>query len=424
MPEQTIDDWNRFFREASKKSDLLAEKYPRIPKETLEAMEAIDPAGGKSLEWMARQLNSNTIRWPEDSNRLKQALDSFWQIKKSPRTLAQYSANPDLSTYTMQTLEVLDDQVRGVLEKPESLTSIPEGTNKVYDDGDISVIQAATPEAACDLARGTKWCTSDPKMAEDYIKNKGGLYIWFKSGKKFAQSSGEGILLDLRDREVPAGRHLTGIYYKIHRTIPSGITEEFPEAEPVIAQNAGASFMYAQKAIKGKWPPGEKILASHAHFALQYARQVLEAPFPEGEPGIANDSMKAFYYAKDAVKGRWPPGERALLADTTWGTEYSARVLKRRWPELEAALLKEGGRLVPYAAKTIKGRWPEAEPIILKSPTLAKYYARDVIKGRWPEAEPLIFSNSVIAKDYVGFLKFIGIPDPREQAAVDKAFAT
>jgi len=397
MPEQTIDDWDQFFREASPKSDLLAEKYPRIPKETLEAMESIDPAKGKSLEWMARQLNSNTIRWPEDSNRLKQALVSFWQIKKSPRKLAQYSANPDLSTYTMQTLETLDDQVRGVIEKPESLTEIPQDTQKIYDDGDISVIKVNTIEAACDLARGTKWCTSDPLEAEDYIKNKGGLYIWFKSGKKFAQSSGR-TFLGLRDESLEVDAKLGGIFYKLFKKVPDGISERIPEYEAGLIEDPWEALTYVRKLSIGRLPAAEATILTEPYAALDYARFVIKERWPEAEPIILTEPDTAYYYVDHVIEDRWPEAEPIILKDAL------------------TALL--------YAKDMMKKRWPEAEPIILKSSYGATMYAQYVIKGRWPEAEPKIFSEPEVAEGYVEFLKELGIPDPREKAVVNKAFTT
>ena len=150
-------------------------------------MEQADPAKGKSLEWMVRQLNNSLIRWPEDRPRLVTALTSFYKIKRSPTLLKQYSASSDLNHYTIHQLEDLPDKIEGVTQRPDSVNLSNSGLKKIYDDGVYAVFKILNPETASEMAKGTKWCTSSPRIAQEYLE-KLGLYVWFKNGKKFALS--------------------------------------------------------------------------------------------------------------------------------------------------------------------------------------------------------------------------------------------
>lgn len=455
MSEMYVEDWENYFREASAKTDLLARKYPGVSQLILEEMEASDPAKGKSLEWMVRQLNSKIIRWPEDKPRLQKALESFWQIKKSPRILAQYSANPDLSTYTMQTLEDLDDKVRGVVDRPDSLQEAPTGTEKIYDDGIYAVLKALSTEAACTLARGTKWCTSDPGTAANYLK-RDGLFIWFKNGQKFAQSSG-GMFLDLRDEEMVIPADLGTIYFKLFKRIPEGLSERIPQEEAEILKSSPPEdiLVYARDVIKGRWPEaevafskspelalqyaskvlrdrfhegeeailtdpkiivkyvravfrsrwpeGERVLMEHPYNAAEYASEVIGARWPEAEKVIASDAKAATYYAIDILKKRWPEAEEVIRQEPKYGRMYAEKVMKGRNPEAEERILQDGWEMVEYAKNVIKGRWPEAEKVLLENRrylNYGTYYAREVIDGRWPELEKKIVGNGYLAYLY------------------------
>ena len=398
MAEPTIEDWEEFYREASAKTDLLAKKYPKILQTTLEEMEAADPAKGKSVEWMARQLNSGTILWPEDQNRLKNALESFWQIKKSPRILSQYSANPDLSTYTMQALEALDDKVRGVVERPESLTMAPPNTKKIYDDGVYAILEAETPEAACSLAKGTKWCTSDPETALGYLK-RGGLYIWFKNGQKFAQSSGSQFM-DLKDVAITADSVVGSIFHKVFNKLPDLVSGRIPDREEEISKDPFSALKYARGVVKGRWPQGERAIAQDAAASVLYANDVLNGRFPEGEPAILAIPDQVVQYSWEIVKGRWPEGERAVISEPVSAAEYAIYVLRGRWPEAENSILQDHRAASEYAARAIKGRWPAAEDIISGNTYSSLRYAMDAILGPFPKGEAVIAKDANAAAEY------------------------
>ena len=133
---------------ASVKSDFLKQKYPKVNPDFIDQMEQANPAKGKPLEWMVRQLNNSLIRWPEDRPRLVTALTSFYKIKRSPILLTQYSASPDLNHYTIHQLEDLSDKIEGVTQRPESVNLSNPGLQKIYDDGVYAVFKILNPETA------------------------------------------------------------------------------------------------------------------------------------------------------------------------------------------------------------------------------------------------------------------------------------
>ena len=55
----------------------------------------------------------------------------------------------------------------------------------------------------------------------------------------------------------------------------------WPEAEPVIAQDANLSYSYATYVLKSRFPEGEAAIATDLNWAERYARLVLHDPNPE-----------------------------------------------------------------------------------------------------------------------------------------------
>ena len=402
------------------KCKYLTQKYPNVNPDFIDQMEQADPAKGKSLEWMVRRLNNSLIRWPEDRQRLVTALTSFYKIKRSPTLLKQYSASPDLNHYTIHQLEELSDKIEGVTQRPDSVNLSSPGLKKIYDNGVYAVFKILNSETAVEMAKGTKWCTSDFQTAKHYIENSG-LYIWFKEGKKFAQSDGESQFMDLQDATIVPDIELLKLYKGLFKNVPTKLPPEFkkeldfetleiikdipdvaleysctvlkrrwPEAEPYIMKDPYVSVSYARDIIKGRWPEAEPYIKYDCSASLLYARDVIKGRWPEAEPLLVKATYYAYGYAHDVIEGRWPEAEPLLSKDLEKGFSYALNVIKGRWPEAEPYIMKDPCTAYDYALHIIKGRWPEAEPFIMKDPTLAVFYTRDIIKGRWPEAEPFI----------------------------------
>jgi hypothetical protein len=151
-----------------------------------------------------------------------------------------------------------------------------------------------------------------------------------------------------------------------------------------------------QKARKGKklnrWEIED--LSRDPEQSFLYATKAIRGRFPEGEPAIAASKF-ALEYARDVVQGRWEECEPHLIENITNGyntrrmtLDYFINVACVRNADLERFLLRNDiGRAAEYAENCVKGRWKEAEPRILEQNHLAHDYHRMVIKGSWPELE-------------------------------------
>ena len=258
----------------SSRTTHLKSKYPQLNPTIIDEIEAIDPSRGKSIEWIIHQLIKKIIRWPEDKNRINQALTTYYQIKKSPRLLKQYNISSHLFNHTIQDLELLDDKVRGIIEKPESLADIPQDVEKIYDDGVYAAIKPLTAKATCALAKGTKWCTSDIKTAKEYISKGNGLIIFYKNGKKIAQGDNNHQLMDLRDRPIISDKDLIIIYFKLTKMIPADLVVRIPEIESYIIKDTRSAYYYARDVIKGRWPEAEPYIMKNPEWAYHYTHEV------------------------------------------------------------------------------------------------------------------------------------------------------
>jgi hypothetical protein len=190
---------------------LLSKKYPSVPLETIRSLSELDPTQGSLLEWLTRQVKSGQFRFPEDSFRMIPALNTFLQLKKSPRLLKEHNASPDINKYSFHDLETLHDKISGTSLKTQRQTieeSKSQGSKTIYDTSPYKIIQIGGPgvdldlavQAACTYAKGTKWCTANSAAADTYL-SKSPLYVIFKNGVKLAQTDGI-QLMSVRDREI------------------------------------------------------------------------------------------------------------------------------------------------------------------------------------------------------------------------------
>jgi hypothetical protein len=408
---------------SAKKLELLAKKYPNVTPEMWDMAVKADPAKGKSLEWIARQLTAGEIILPEDSPGLRTVLQTFYKVKRSPNTVRQYGINPDISQHTIHTLNELDDTVKGKFQKSSLMTDVPDA-EKVYDDGTYAVLKPTTVQAACTLSDSTHWCTINKNTAENYLSS-GMLLVWFRNGEKFAQSDGNGQFMDIKNSRFTQDATIGKIYYELYGHLPNNLAERVPEIETIIAQDPLAQANYAIKVIKGRWPEAEPNIIKHPLAAVTYAAAEI-GRWPEAEPAIASDPQAAFEYASRVIKGRWPEGEPAILTDGEMAFNYASRVVRGRVPEMEPAILQNPMAAYNYASRVISGPWPEAEsviasdaeasvsyarsffpggwppgePAIVKDPEQTNRYLSSVKKGRWPAAEPTLMKNAKAAFDY------------------------
>jgi len=102
-------------------------------------------------------------------------------------------------------IDELDES--GVVSPAEEEEKIREMGIDVYSESSRwRIYEVTTPEAASFMARNTKWCTSDPHWAEQYLED-GPLYVVFRKVgnklEKYMQYSADySQVMDVTDRPI------------------------------------------------------------------------------------------------------------------------------------------------------------------------------------------------------------------------------
>jgi len=174
----------------------------------------------------------------------------------------------------------------------------------------------------------------------------------------------------------------------------AGIFGPWPEAESVIATSAAASFLYAKKAIKGRFEEGECAIATDAQSSFCYAKDIIRSPFPLGETAIATHADLCTAYARDVLKSRFILGEKTLaLAETEKNLKntlaYYQQVINTKpdhWKDWTEEQLKVSPCwLYLYAKEHIKGRLPDVlhNTMLVFGMTLKdNYYVKKYFKAK------------------------------------------
>lgn len=294
--------------------------------------------GDLFTEWILKSISLGSGRIPEDWQRFMVTFRSYISYTRplSPRFKAavdRYNqehglhANPkNILDFTLHQLEDVitetNDPVDPRVNKLER--NLPAGARMFYNDGSHQIIEVTEPQAACQLGRGTKWCTSNEAVATDYL-SVSPLYIVYRNGKKFAQihigmdEEGEIIetpaqLMDLRDRPIVADEDLrivllkSGILERLEKELDPEIrgdiftqffgSSRFPEAEPIISRYPGLSYLYANEILRGRFPQGEPAIITEPYTAYLYATNILNKRWLEAESSISRDRTAWLYYVE------------------------------------------------------------------------------------------------------------------------------
>lgn len=342
---------------------LLARKYfnnsPRAMEKVLLAAKA-DPTPNKAyLDWITRMLAKQTIRLPEDSDKVSERLAAFHNLKRSARFKAEYPA--DINRYqSYGDLAKAIDSASGISSNRsdkargrDGKLALPPGAELVFDNGTIQAVKITRPQAASVLCSGTEWCVANEGHANDYLKD-GPLFLIYENGQRSVLAHWHtGSFMDVYDKQIPDRERL--ILMKMLEGVSGYKVSDDPKD----------SYDYALHVVGGRWP--------------------------EGEPTILTDKQWIQPYARNVIKGRWPEGERVLLEKGHLAelAIYAAQIIKGRWPEIEHQLATDAYASYCYA-KGLDERFPEGEKEILTDPNMLYVYARDVIKGRWPEGERVL----------------------------------
>jgi len=389
--------------------DSLAKQLGKTPQEIIAWIEPITDAA-RYVEWILKQLKTNTIRLPEDANRIKQLLMDFDHYKSIGAT----DINKDIGSYkTTHDLETVIDKLKGIDLKgrAETRQEYRAGTQWVNESQNYKLLKITTPEAAAHYALNTKWCTSNPQTAKTYLK-EGPLYIIFRKQsdgrlKKLYQYTYDySQFMDILDKPIKPDKEIQRLIKPPLDSEPEILVRfclfvgsRWPEAEPIMTKDPEWAYGYARGILKGRFPEAEPYIAKDPGLAYDYAVNILKYPWPEAESYIAKDPKWAYYYARDVLKRPWPEAEPCIIKDSAWAYYYAKDVLERPWPEAEPTIIQDPVRACFYARDVLGHPWPEAEPTIAQDPH-AYWYAVDVLKRPWPEAEPHIARKPAYAYGY------------------------
>ena len=175
----------------------------------------------------------------------------------------------------------------------------------------------------------------------------------------------------------------------------------FKRAEPYIATDPKAAFLYSCYFLKARFIEAEPVIAKDPETAPAYYRsKIKQGRWPEAEPVFLLRAQDALDYAKSGIKGRWPEAEPVIANDPYSAYYYAKDILKSRWPEAEPVIATAYFSAYYYAVDILKSRFIDGEPKIMIEPYYAYLYAKDILKKRWPEAEPYILKDSIWWKYY------------------------
>ena len=147
------------------------------------------------------------VRLPEDLGRLTRALTVFTQQnnKFKLKNIQQYDSLGDLESAVDIITGINNESNRQVAKNIKT-----QGSKEIYRDNEWRVIEMTTPEAVCELGKGTKWCTNADndglENAKMYLEN-GPLFLFLQnvSGKwqKFAQATKSlDQVMDILDKDL------------------------------------------------------------------------------------------------------------------------------------------------------------------------------------------------------------------------------
>jgi len=204
-------------RQAVKKEQLVERYVKRKGLTEEQALQRVDlvseanPSGHYDIytPWLVKLDIEGTANFPEDIDKIKEALTFFDQIKKKPipipKDIFQYKTFSDLA----KAIEPYKQKGVPLSKREKQKLELEKGTKVVYDDGKYQVIEVSTEEAAHKLFRKEhwgiptlEWCVKDPKYARQYLP-KGPFYLVLKDGLPYALGHpGTGELRDVYDYTI------------------------------------------------------------------------------------------------------------------------------------------------------------------------------------------------------------------------------
>jgi hypothetical protein len=275
-------------------------------------------------EWVAKSVSKGSGRIPEDMTRFVTAANFYFQNVKTDKFKAVVTQenqdkgiqrNPkNILDFTLHDLENIEELFEDPEVDPRANqlgSKLPPGSRIFFNNGTYQIVEVGSPEAACDLARGTKWCTSNNETAAYYL-NSNPLYVIYQSGKKIAQLHiGSGVdeiqLMDLRDRDIIPDPAMANVLHE------SGLLDDILNTLYIQYEDVLENPETAQRWLRFPKEVIETFVSRSPYLSTAYAVNVTGERFPAGEKAISSNADTSLLYATDAIGGRFPLGEKEIL---------------------------------------------------------------------------------------------------------------
>lgn len=380
-------------------------------------------------------VKNGSLRLPEDYPRLSRAINYFMKniTKLQKQNINQYRTFNELEDITSQ-----DDRSNRQVTKDIRMN----GSRDVYSDKEWRVIEMTTPEAVCELGKGTRWCTNSDndgfETAEDYLKS-GPLYLFLRNtGKweKYAQSTKDlSSFMDVTDRtikNIPAS-----LVAVLKQLIKNGVFNEIHFFEEIVSQNnypgIDKDFVswFMEEMKDNKFPSSvfDKIMYNIGDFRRRLPlveSEIIFKPISSDQDliektGTFDGRRIEKYFEALNIKTRWQDKEQEnAIANSSYALDYWKDILVeynygkmkpgagdyQKWEEYEQAMLQNPRRaeeLVHYLY-LLNGDKRAGEPYesyllnSIKDKKLDNFdncfdYAKNC-HMRWPELEKILLSGN------------------------------
>jgi len=397
------------------KLELLSKKYNMTPDE-INTFSNCDPTPNKQyLDWLIKQIQSNTLRLPEDCDKCINTL-SLFTVKK--QVLKNTNKPIDINQYkSLGDIQRNLDEVMNVNTKRQQVKlDTEQGQRVLLNKPPYKIIEITTKEASAKLCRDTEWCIKDPKFFDMYeISISNPLYLILNNDEPGALFNAQSKQFkDVYDEELDLREeHNTKLllllksigvdvntYVMDYVLTNTAVREEQKYiiskfmTQKDILKSPELSFLYSSEVLNKRWKQAEPTIMKDPAWAFRYCSAVLRGRWPEAEPYIMQSPQYSFMYAKYVIGKRWANAEPTIMQSPRYSYQYATDILHSRWPEAEPTIMKDPENATNYASHILNTRWTEAEPYIMKEPQWAYIYAKHVIHSRWLEAEEVILNSN------------------------------
>ncbi len=435
---KNLNDWDRgtsieLIKRLNIKTLIELQENLRLYKSLISTSANVIPK--KFIFQVFSWTKNGSLRLPEDYPRLHNAINYFMKniTKLQKQNIHQYRTFNELEDITSQ-----DDRSKRQVTKDIRMN----GSKDVYSDKEWRVIEMTTPEAVCELGKGTRWCTNSDndgfETAEDYLKS-GPLYLFLRNtGKweKYAQSTKDlSSFMDVTDRTIKDIPESLVVVLK--QLIKNGVFNETHFYEEVVSQNNYpgidkdfVSWFMEDMKDRQNFPSYvfDKIIYNTGDFRRRLPlveSEIIFKPISSDQDfikktGTFDGNRIEKYFEALRIKTRWPDKEQEnAIVNSSYALDYWKDIFSeynygrrqpglgdyQKWEEYEQSMLRDPRRaeeLVSYLY-SLNGNKRAGEPYesyllnSIKGKKLDNYdncidYAKNC-NIRWPELEKILLSG-------------------------------